>query len=118
MTIQDFNYNPKNEQIYCNTDKGVFSFFLYHFTRLIPFQWEGDSDLLNNKNLKALFTNIMQDMYVQNPAIFKYVQYTIFYTYRGKKKEVSYNVYLEAIKAHKKMKEVSLYDNITTNFDL
>ena len=118
MTIQDFNYNASNQKIYCTTDKGVFRFFLYHFTRLIPFQWEGDNELLKVPKLKALFINIMQDMYVENPAIFEYVEYRINYTYRGKKKEITYNIYLEAIRSWQKMKDFSMYDNITTNFDL
>lgn len=117
MVIQDFNYNTKDNQIYCTTDKGVFSFFLYHFTRLIPFQWDGGSELLKNQKIKSMFTNIMQDMYVENPAIFEYVQYTICYTYRGSKKEVSYNIYLEALRSWQKMKDFSMYENITTNFD-
>ena len=118
MTIQDFRFNPQNQQIYCNTSKGVYRFFLYDFITFIPFKWEGDNDILKNEKLRSYFIEIMQDMYVENPAIFEYVQYTIFYTYRGKKKSVSYNIYLEALKAWQKMKEFSMYNNITTNFDI
>ena len=117
MTIQDFNYNPQDKQIYCITNIGVYRFSLYHFISLIPFQWDGGSELLKNQKIKSMFTNIMQDMYVENPEIFEYVQYTIYYTYRGSKKEVSYNIYLEALRSWQKMKDFSMYENITTNFD-
>ena len=118
MTIHNFYYNPRDKQIYCITNIGVYRFYLYHFTGLIPFQWDGGSDLLKNPKIEQMFIGIMQDMYVENPAIFQYVQYTIFYTYRGKKKSVSYNIYLEAVRASEQMKECSMYENITTNFDI
>lgn len=118
MQIEDFSYNPADKQIYCNTNKGIYRFYLYHLTDLIPFKLEGDKELLKNVNLREYFIEIIQNMYVENPAIFEYVQYTIYYTYRGKKKEVSYNVYLEAIEAWQKMRDFVMYKNITTNFDI
>jgi len=115
MTIQDFNYNPQNEKVYCNTSIGVYRFCLHDFAGLI--QWDGDSEILKNEKLRSYFIDIMQGMYVENPAIFEYVQYTIFYTYRGANKEISYNIYIEALRAWQKMKDFVMYDNITTNFD-
>ena len=116
MTIQDFNYNPQNEKVYCNTSIGVYRFCLHDFAGLI--QWDGDDEILKNENLRSYFINIMQEMYRENPKLFEYVQYKISYTYRGSKKVVSFNIYLEALRAWEKMKDFSMYDNITTNFDI
>ena len=117
MDINNFYYNTRDKKLYCITNKGVYSFYLHHFARLIPFKWEGESDILISPKMEGFFIKTMELMYKEDPEIFEYVQYTIFYTYRGKKKSVSYNIYLEALKAWQKMKDFVMYENITTNFD-
>lgn len=117
MDIHNFRYNPADKKIYCNTSIGMYCFYLHHFTSIIPFKWDGESDMLSSPKMEGFFIKTMELMYKEDPEIFEYVQYTIFYTYRGKKKKVSYNIYIEALKAWQKMKDLIIYDNVTTNFD-
>ena len=118
MKVKDFNYNSENKKIYCITDKGIFSFNFFYLQDLIPFKLSENTDILKNDKIKKLFIKTIQDLYVQNPLIFDYVKYIVYYNYRGKQKKKVFNIYIDAVNEFNKLKKYNLYNNIHTNFKI
>ena len=114
MKIIDLKFDKNSGLIYCNTDIGFYTIRGIEVASKVAFSLE--KSIVESREMLNYFAVILEAMYVENPLLFKYVQHTIKYKFRGKQKKVSYNIYIDAIDAVKTMRELGIYENIKTNF--
>jgi len=119
--FETFILDADNGQIACTTkDRKVLNINVQDFKNFIPFQWNDEQAIINDKELQGLILDVLKDLYNDDATkvLFKAKKYNIHYVYKGQRKVASYDNFIDARRQHTKMQSYGdLYSAIFTDFN-
>ena len=119
--FKTFILDADNGQISCTTkDRKVLNIKVQDFKNFIPFQWNDESAIIADEELQDLILEVLNQIYNDELTmrLFKAKKYNIHYVYKGQRKVVSYNNFIDARRQHRKMQNYGdLYSAIFADFN-
>ena len=119
--FKTFILDADNGQIACTTNcRKVLNIKVQDFKNFIPFQWNDERSIIEDESLEDLILEVLNQIYIDELTmrLFKAKKYNIHYVYKGQRKVVSYNNFIDARRQHTKMQSYGdLYSAIFTDFN-